>query len=159
MRRPGVLLLLVLGGCARSEPAKPDASSVTPPTLEDRARAVMQALVTRDAPALVAASARELRVEVKDLLVETDERTAEELTGEPAVAAFAKRFAGEWGTAGSRWPKGLSVAGELVCHPDCCDVRVKGVESGVVQLRRLCFAGRGPSGEPRLGYLVFATAR
>lgn len=157
MRR--LLVLLACVSCARPKPPSGDAAPDAALTLEGRARIVLQALAARDAAALVAQSAHELRVEVKDLLVETDERTAEELVGPRAIATFATRFGSEWGTVGSRWPAGLSVAGELVCHPDCCDLRSKGVEVGVVQLRRLCFAGRSASGEPRLGYLVFVTAR
>lgn len=150
---------ILAGLCAcRAAPGPVDAGDTAPPvaptTLEARAQAVLGALAARDGAALAAASGVELRVEVRDLLVETDERVAEVLTGGPAIAAFPARF-----LSLARFPGGLSTAGTLRCFPDCCDLTVPGVGAGVLQVRRLCFSARGPAGEPRLAYLVFTTAR
>lgn len=111
--------------------------------------------------ALVATSGAEVRVEIKQALVETDERTAETLRSRAEVEAWLAKIKPKWSCAGvgCSWSKGL-VTGELArCLGDCCfSDHPAGIEKDTLYVRRICLTAR-EAGEPRLSYIGFVEAK
>jgi hypothetical protein len=102
-----------------------------------------------------------LRIELRQTLVETDERSATTLTGPAEARRWLDTQRQLWRCRGDdcRWPGGLVTEGEEHCFGDCCDLRPPGgMELGTLYLRRICLAHR-ERGEPRLSLLAFYEAR
>jgi hypothetical protein len=125
---------------------------------------VVAALAAGDAApiaALVPKNGADVRVEIRQSLVETDERTSETLRTPADVEAWLGKTRPKWTCAGEgcAWPGGLRT-GELErCIGDCCfSDWPKGVEKGALYVRRVCVAAR-EAGEPKLSYIGFVEAK
>ncbi len=157
-----VLLLVSLAGACRADRQEPAPSpDPAPRTVLQLATTVAQALSAGDGPgvAALAPAAGEVLVELRDALVETDERERV-VTREPeALAAWVTEASAQVGCEGCRWSAGVDVDGQWHCFGDCCDLRHPGgVAARTLQLRRACFAERAADGARRLSYLVVADA-
>lgn len=124
------MIAIVVLGCERESSIRP----ATPPCPIADARTRATALTTSitrgeiDRCAVVDGPAIDL--EVREALVETDERRRETFTGHAALSARLRSLA--TGTIASTGP--------LRCYGDCCDVEHRGMHPGTLYLRRMCFA-------------------
>ncbi len=160
----GAALYGVAPACGGEEVAS-EPAIVGPRALDDDVDRAVEALGSADAAALASLASPDIpvRVEIRQALVETDERAAEVLDGRAAVGAWLSRTAASWrcGTAPCRWPEGLDVPTARRCFGDCCDfgtANAREVREGTLRLRRLCLAGR-ENGARRLTLLAFVEAR
>lgn len=133
-----------------------------PPSVEDLARSFAGALTSRDwsRAAAQAHEDTEVRIEIRQVLVETDEREARTLRGRDELRTAFEGFARDLDPLreGARWPKGIGVAGGWQPLGDCADAFSPSVPAGTLVLRRVCYAER--RGATRgLTYVVFAEAR
>ena len=162
------LCVVLFAACGDSDTAPAPSTPPTeePSTVEEDAERVLAALREGSADDLAAMAAveRGVRVEVRQALVETDEREAEVLEGADAVRRWARRLQQDLGCdeqdEACRWPRGLVTEGARRCFGDCCDwgQDARSVEEGALRLRRVCLVAR-ENGERRLTYLGFVEAR
>lgn len=156
------LCLVALSCESQSAGTPPPAQAKKSP--RQHAQEVAAAIAAGDARpvgALVAKTGAEVRVEIKQALVETDERTSETLRSAADLEAWVSRTKPKWGCsgAGCLWPKGF-VTGDLArCMGDCCfSDHAGGIEKDTLYLRRVCLAAR-EAGEHRLSYIGFVEAK
>lgn len=157
-----IVALVALAACeSRSAPA-PSASSK--PSVRQLGQRVVAALAAGD-PAPIAAllpkTGADVRVEIRQSLVETDERTSDTLRSPADVEAWLAKTRPKWTCSGEgcAWPGGLKT-GELArCIGDCCfSDWPNGIEKHALYVRRVCVAAR-EAGEPRLSYIGFVEAK
>lgn len=157
MTRLALGLLFVAFGCDRAEHTAAAVPSAT--SLADRAG---DALVARDADALAALASEDgtVRIEIRQALVETDERETEVVEGALALHRWAERVAAEAACEGCRWPHGIVRSGERRCFGDCCDwgAGPREVTEGTLRVQRICLANRDERA-PRLSYVGLLEAR
>lgn len=128
------------------------------------AKSVAAALVQGDATSLVAtmpAGETDVRVEIRQSLVETDERNAESLKSAEAARSWLERTRPRWSCRGGdcEWPGGLVTGDLAVCAGDCCSSDYpRGLEKRTLYLKRVCFAAR-EGRQVRLSYLGFVEAK
>ncbi|MBK7580487.1 MAG: hypothetical protein IPI67_09810 [Myxococcales bacterium] len=160
------LLTLACDARSRSESGSSSASAPSP------VAATPQALCQRAARALSSGDAQELaglspatgvdvRVEIKQSLVETDERTAETLHSRAELEAWLGRTRPKWTCSGDdcTWPQGFLVGALARCLGDCCfSDWPDGIEKKALYLSRICVAGR-EGNQPRLSYIGFVEAK
>lgn len=159
----GVLLGLAACSC-RQPPAPLTEAGPSVVDVGELSLTVGKALGSGDAAAVVALLPPTdigVRVEVRQLLVETDERTAETLRSGDAVREWLGKIRARWTCVddGCAWPGGL-MTGELSrCMGDCCFSDYPGgIDEQTLYLKRVCFAARD-RGDPRLSYIEFVEAR
>lgn len=157
-------LALVLGACVDgpAEPRPDTAAPAVPPSVEERARGLAAALARHDWAAVAATAAPdgEVRVEVRQVLTETDERNAVTLRGRAAFQTWLEQLGPDLDAArnGARWPRGLRPVDSWQPYTACADARDRSVPEGTLALRRVCFSD--PSTEPgSLSYMVLAEAK
>ncbi|MDH5491604.1 MAG: hypothetical protein OEY14_06605 [Myxococcales bacterium] len=166
-----IALLVAPLGCSRRldepgsgrEPAPPrlDTSRAPPAAFSAQTQALAAALGRGDAAEAAAAACEgsALRVQIRDALVETDERESVDLPGREALRGWLEQTLGALGCEEGercRWPTGLAL-GELTrCFGECCDLAGE-TPLGGLALRRACFAAREHD-RRCLSYLVFAQA-
>lgn len=102
----------------------------------------------------------ELRVEIRQVLTETDERDTHTLRGRAEVLQWLAGLARDLdGTrAGARWPRGVYPGAGWQRLSSCVDARDRSVPEGALALRRLCFSDTRTE-PPSLAYLVLAEAK
>jgi hypothetical protein len=161
---------LVLAGSAcdegRSGPPgpAPSASSTSDPSPRELGRRAAAALERGDGEAIAALLPQrgaDVRVEIRDALVETDERTARSLRTREDAREWVAKDRAEWTCAGAgcRWPGGLRTGDLGRCLGDCCfSDWPAGIEKRTLHLRGVCFAAR-EGGRPRLSYVGFVEAK
>lgn len=153
----GIAALLLATACPRPEPAP-----VPPRDVEQRAAALTAALARGDFASVAAEVAEdgELRVEIRQVLTETDERDSVTLRGRAEalrwLAALGPDLDGRRTEA--RWPRGVHPGTGWQRLSSCVDARDRSVPQGALALRRLCFSD-ARTDPPSLAYLVFAEAR
>ena len=151
------LALLLAVGCARPVPAP-----AAPRDVEQRAAALTAALARGDLAAVAAEVAvdGELRVEIRQVLTETDERDTHTLRGRAEVLQWLAGLAQDLdGTrADARWPRGVYPGSGWLRLSACVDARDRSVPEGTLALRRLCFSDTRTE-PPSLAYLVLAEAK
>jgi len=110
---------------------------------------------------LLPATDFELRIETRQTLVETDERTNETLRTRSEVDTWLAGLRATLACPGDscRYPGGFA-PGELArCAGDCCfSDWPAGVEKGTLHLRRIC-ALSAATGERHLSYIGFVEAK
>ena len=164
--RAGLLMLgvLVVAGCRSNSPQEGTAAAdAANPNVSLLAERVAGALRTNDARALsqLAVEGSAIRIEIRETLVETDERGAQEVAGPEALSAWLRQQSPRWRCRGVKcpWPRGLATDGEAHCAGDCCRFDYRGgMSKRRLYLRQICFAARQGS-QRRLSLLGFAEAR
>lgn len=158
-------LLFALGalGC-ESEPKRAPSGPATPVGVATLAGRLAKALREGDGAELTALAPKDkvdVRVEIRQALVETDERQTETLSSAGELREWLAKGRPKWSCKGEgcEWPGGL-VTGELArCVGDCCfSDYPKGIEAKTLYLKRACFTAR-EGDQPRLAYLAFVEAK
>lgn len=165
VRRSWLILLLTVACDARgTNPAPAASTKEDKPSPRQLGQQVVAAVAAGDPGPIVALlpkTGADVSVEIKQALVETDERTAETLRSPADVAAWLARSRPKWTCAGDGcpWPRGIRT-GELGrCLGDCCfSDWPGGIEQDTLYVRRVCVAAR-EGGEPRLSYIGFVEAK
>lgn len=161
---PALLLVLAALPACESRGTGSSAPSVSKPSPRQLGQRVAAALAAGDAAPVVGllpATGADVRVEIRQSLVETDERNSETLRSGADVESWLAKTRPKWSCSGEScaWPGGLKT-GELErCIGDCCfSDWPGGIEKKTLYLRRVCVAAR-EAGEPRLSYIGFVEAK
>lgn len=148
---------LLFTACARKTAPPP------PPelTVEERSVRVARALEQGDGAA-VASAMREavpVRIEIRQVLTETDERAVTEVPDRAALRAWVERTSAQLRCdAGCRWPRGLVVGGPWTCVGQCCRLPKQSMTEDALYLVRVCFSA-GDGAPSNLSLLELAEAR
>lgn len=160
-------LALALGCASCDSPTPPGARSAAPravaKTAEMLGGTLRQSFLDRNGDQLASLmpSVGDVHVEIRDTLVETDERDFRVLKSPSDSKRWLAQLNRKLQCAGSRcpYPGGLKAPELSVCAGDCCRAQLAaGLERGTLTLKRACFAAR-EAGEPRLSQVVFVVAR
>lgn len=165
MLRLGVGLSLVLAvvGCEREPKRAPSGAEprVTAATLSGRLAKSLRDGDANELNALAAKDPIDVRVEIRQALVETDERKSETLASAADLRDWLVRGRAKWTCKHEEceWPGGL-VTGDLArCVGDCCFSDYPGgIEKKTLYLKRACFTAR-EGDQPRLSYIAFVEAK
>lgn len=139
--------VLLLAGCDPSsgrDPPRPTQEACPARSVEERTRALQSSLARGEIDRCAVSDAAEADVEIRDALVETDERRRTSHRGFDSLSARLAQLAA----------RTLETAGALRCAGDCCDVQRSGMSTGRLYLRRACFAYAG-----RLSLLALTEVR
>lgn len=133
---------LLLMGCGRAE----SRSVVHCPPVDAHARAIalQQTIARGEIERCAVAEGVAADVEIRDALVETDERSRASHVGYDALSARLRALAA----------RPIEASGALRCYGDCCDVERRGMTGGRLYLRRMCFANAS-----RLSLITFVEVR
>lgn len=126
-----VVLWLALSLGCRSAPPIEQAPRCPPQSARERAVALQKSILRGEIDRCAVSESAVADVEIRDALVETDERAKTSYTGHAALSAGLRRL------------KTISSDGPLRCAGDCCDVVRAGMTPGPLYLRRMCFAYGG----------------
>lgn len=133
---------LMLLGCGRAE--SPSLVHCAPADAKTRALALQHTIAKGEIDRCAVAEDAAADVEIRDALVETDERSRESHTGHAALSARLLSLAG----------RTIEATGPLRCFGACCDVEHHGMTAGRLYLRRMCFAYAS-----RLSLITFVEVR
>jgi len=121
---------LLLLGCERAPTSVPPGRACADADARTRAIALTSTIARGEVDPCAVLEGTPIDIEVRDALVETDERRRETLTGHAALSA----------RLGTLAHVGIAHDGALRCYGDCCDVQHQGMKPGPLYLRRMCFA-------------------
>jgi len=161
-----VILLVWLPACESRSPggAAPAGSAGARASPRQLGQSVLAGISAGDPAPLVALlpkTGADVRVEIRQSLVETDERTSETLKSPAEVEAWLAKVRPKWSCSGEgcAWPGGIKTGELSRCLGDCCfSDWPDGIEKKTLYVRRVCVAAR-EGGEPKLSYIGFVEAR